>query len=638
MEYALNFLPKPKEVCFSSGRLSLENFYFSSDAQVEQLITDFFTHQIKQKITKANTLDANVAFKEAQGFSKEEYILEIMPERVIISYGQKPGLYYALITLKHIIHQFKENLPCLLIKDKPDIEVRGVMLDISRDKVPTLETLQRLIDMLSDLKINHFQLYIEGFSFAYPSFRHLWEGKETPITIEELQQLEKYCSDRFIDLVGNQNCLGHMEQWLAQEEYKELAENTESVKIMGVFDSPPTTINPSNPKSLALIQQMFEDILPCFSSDYFNANLDEPIMLGTGRSNAIEEGISAEDLYLQHVDWVYDLISSYKKKMLMWGDILIKDPKLVDKLPEDITVMLWGYEQDYPFDAYAKILSQSQKDFYLCPGTNAWLSLTGRTQNMLHHIQNACDAAQKHKAKGVVVTEWGDKGHWQHLPISYPAYVYAMGLSWNLADCSEADVSKHLNTYVFKDAKQLMGDIVLDYGRYNQFEEFPMFNMTLTMSSYTFGLQQDIVQLLHDRFGILDAEQKKEPMSISIHQRLKNKKTYAYDALVAYVKKLESQLEKVDLKSDDGALIIKEYKHATKMIVLGAMIRHYTLTHTDMTYTDRRQILQSIQTMLEEVRNEFKRLWGLRNKDGGLKRSMKELDQIQMEVNDQLAQ
>ena len=48
------------------------------------------------------------------------------------------------------------------------------------------------------------------------------------ITVEEYKELEKYCNDHYIDLVPNQNGLGHMEQWLSKDEFKELAENTDN--------------------------------------------------------------------------------------------------------------------------------------------------------------------------------------------------------------------------------------------------------------------------------------------------------------------------------------------------------------------------------------------------------------------------
>ena len=52
------------------------------------------------------------------------------------------------------------------ITDWPDYPQRGVMLDISRDKVPSMETLYQLIDLLASWKINQLQLYTEH-TFAY---------------------------------------------------------------------------------------------------------------------------------------------------------------------------------------------------------------------------------------------------------------------------------------------------------------------------------------------------------------------------------------------------------------------------------------------------------------------------------------
>ena len=51
------------------------------------------------------------------------------------------------------------------IDDYPDLKLRGVMLDISRSKVPTLSTLKKLVDKFATLKLNHLELYVEGFSF-----------------------------------------------------------------------------------------------------------------------------------------------------------------------------------------------------------------------------------------------------------------------------------------------------------------------------------------------------------------------------------------------------------------------------------------------------------------------------------------
>ena len=45
-------------------------------------------------------------------------------------------------------------LPCVHIEDWPSYPVRGIMLDVSRDRVPTMQTLRRLLDLWAGLKYN----------------------------------------------------------------------------------------------------------------------------------------------------------------------------------------------------------------------------------------------------------------------------------------------------------------------------------------------------------------------------------------------------------------------------------------------------------------------------------------------------
>ena len=102
------------------------------------------------------------------------------------------------------------------------------MLDISRDKVPTMATLFSLVDLLAELKINQLQLYTEH-TFAYRNHPAVW-AKASPMTGDEILQLDQYCRERFIELVPNQNSFGHMEQWLKLPQYRDLAEARDSIK------------------------------------------------------------------------------------------------------------------------------------------------------------------------------------------------------------------------------------------------------------------------------------------------------------------------------------------------------------------------------------------------------------------------
>ena len=100
--------------------------------------------------------------------------------------------------------------------------VRSYMLDISRDKVPTMGTLKQLVDILARFDYNQFQLYTEH-TFAYTAHKAVWE-KASPLTPEEIRELDLYCVMHGIELVPNQNCFGHMERWLTKPDYNHLAE------------------------------------------------------------------------------------------------------------------------------------------------------------------------------------------------------------------------------------------------------------------------------------------------------------------------------------------------------------------------------------------------------------------------------
>src|SRR3989304_4735960 len=113
------------------------------------------------------------------------------------------------------------------IADWPDFTHRGVLLDVSRDKVPTMETLFDLVDLLASWKINQVQLYMEH-TFAYRGHEVVWQHA-SPLTGDEIEALDTFCGNRYVGLVPNQNSLGHMHRWLIHEPYRRLAECPEGL-------------------------------------------------------------------------------------------------------------------------------------------------------------------------------------------------------------------------------------------------------------------------------------------------------------------------------------------------------------------------------------------------------------------------
>ena len=632
-------LPVPKRITPRAGN-------FAWPAQWE-IVSDIpkskdWVERLLEIDTDMGDNTASIQFLERKDLKSESYEFTIGPKGIEIHYADEAGAYYAVISLYHLKKQFPDTVESVQVFDQPDLSIRGFMLDISRDKVPQLQTLKSLVDKLSLLKYNHLQLYVEGFSFGYPSFKGLWEGKETPLTPEEIKALDSYCSERFIELVPNQNSLGHMQPWLETSEYAHLAECPDGYEIMPM-QKVKTTLDVSNEESIELIEQMMDDMLPNFSSGKFNANLDEPFELGHCNNSDLAEEVGVGQLYLDFVVKVYELAKDRGKEFWMWGDIIGKHPELLDSLPSDITVLEWGYEAEHPFANNTERIKQAGFNFLVCPGTSSWMTLTGRTDNMLGNIENAVLNGIENGARGMLLTDWGDLGHWQYLPISYPGIAYAGAISWNGNTSRNLSLERYLNNYIFEEKHRNLGEIVMDMGQSYHYEEFHMPNSSLNFWAYQFGISNPVLQ-----DSIYGAIEKKIPeligdslADILVQSRFQNRKRFEEEALHQHLDKIESDLNYfVDEKSLSGNTMGDGEKNQTEnqlrngiqMVRLGAEMRKYSAQKEDWTSEERLAHLTTMKDRLNSIQEEHRRLWLIHNKEGGLDRSMKSFRKLDTEL------
>ncbi|NLB55329.1 MAG: family 20 glycosylhydrolase, partial [Lentisphaerae bacterium] len=101
------------------------------------------------------------------GINQQGYKLKAQTKKgITLTATDEAGILYGLETLKQIILQTGSQVPEFEITDHPDFPARGFMLDVSRAKVPSMETLRNLIDIMVTLKLNQLQLYIEH-TFAF---------------------------------------------------------------------------------------------------------------------------------------------------------------------------------------------------------------------------------------------------------------------------------------------------------------------------------------------------------------------------------------------------------------------------------------------------------------------------------------
>jgi hexosaminidase len=402
--------------------------------------------------------------------ARSGYTLSITAGGASMAFGTAAGLHYALCTLVQLVTlggtgSGRLELGYLAIEDWPDFQARGVMLDVSRDKVPTLGSLYSLIDRLARWKVSQFQLYMEH-TFAYAGHEVVWQHA-SPFTAEEIRALDAYAAARHIELVPNQNSFGHMQRWLVHEPYRALAECPEGFEHPWNWSGEPYGLCATDPRSLVFLEGLYDQLLPNFSSRMFNVGLDETLDLGCGRSRAACEARGTERVYLDFLSEVHARVQARGSVMQFWGDIIVKRPDLIAELPRDAIALEWGYEADHPFAEHLALFDKAGLGFYVCPGTSSWCSIAGRTENAILNLARAAQQGKAWGAAGLLITDWGDHGHLQPSCISDLGLLVGAAFSWNVSDAErplELDVPAWLDAHVFFDAAAVLGRVAYDLG------------------------------------------------------------------------------------------------------------------------------------------------------------------------------
>ena len=380
------------------------------------------------------------------------YTLEIGDDGVDLVGADRAGLFYGRQTLAQLARLHDGALPAGLIEDHPDLLIRGVMLDISRDKVPTLEGVMALVERLASLKVNQFELYSEH-TFAYSQHPDV-HATASPFSAEEVLALDAFCRDRHVELVPNQNCLGHMNRWLAHDRYRPLAIAPDGFVDPFGMRRDAMTIEPTNPESLALVRELLAELLPLYSSQRVHVGLDE----------AWEMPHSRIDDFVAWVGTLRALPELDDREMLMWGDMLLGHPEQLGSLPEGVTICEWGYDDTHPYDERCAALAAAGVPFWVAPGTSSWTSILGRHTNAITTCRIAAEAALAHGAAGYLNTDWGDQGHLQQPIVSEPALAYGAAVSWCLATNADLDLGAALSAHVFDDPTGQLAQAVISLG------------------------------------------------------------------------------------------------------------------------------------------------------------------------------
>jgi hypothetical protein len=472
------------------------------------------------------------------------------------------------------------------IEDSPDFPRRGIMIDISRCKVPTIDTLCEIVDLMARLKLNELQLYTEH-TFAFSEHEAVWHDA-SPLTASDILFLDAYCRDRYVDLVPNQNSFGHFERWLRHPEYHKYAECPDGFEYPWGGRSQFGSVLKPNRTSLRLLKSLFAELLPNFTSDRFNVGCDETWELGQGYSADLCKEKGSTKVYLDFLLEIHKLVAKHGRTMMFWGDIILHQPELIGELPKDIIALEWGYEAKHPFNRNCAHFAKAGAPFYVCPGTSSWNTLVGRTTNALANLANAARNGAKHGAAGYLITDWGDGGNHQYLPISYPGYFAGAAYSWCYTANRDVDVAEAMDRIVFQDETGRLGGLMMQMGRACELVSRYYANSTI---------------FNHLLFS-----------DIGTQHLLQNVKVRELEKCLEEFDRLELEVAHTRPAAEDGALVKAELANAIAMARCGAQ---RGLAGMDPARMD----AEGLRHTMQHIISQHEQLWLARNRPGGLNES-----------------
>lgn len=363
--------------------------------------------------------------------------------------GSPAGCFYGLQTLAQLARG-QAAIPCCEITDWPDFSIRGLLHDTTRGKVPTLGTLKLLADRLAGLKVNQLQLYIEhSFVFAFdPEIADEQNG----LTPDQVRELDQFCRERFIDLVPAVATLGHMGRILSLPKYRHLAEIAPEQsweQMAWPQRARGFTLDVLNPESHALVEKIWSEILDVFSSPVVNICGDEPWNLAKGRNRDRIAPEKVGEAYIDHILRTHAICTKRGRRTQVWSDVVSNHPELFDRLPRDLTVLHWGYDDRADYEGTRRIV-EAGLETVVSPGVSGWKRVLNAMDLAERNISGFAHAGKKHGASGLLNTDWGDHGHFNALACSWHGIALGAAVAWQASHAIGDEFDRKFIDWLFE--------------------------------------------------------------------------------------------------------------------------------------------------------------------------------------------
>lgn len=310
---------------------------------------------------------------------KNEYIIETS-SKITVSASDGEGVLYALASLMQLLeyNEGKLTIPRIILRDYPDKEHRGIMVDLGRYWHP-FEKLLKFVDICFLYKIKYLNLhFIDNKLYTLPS--HKFPNLPSPgmhYSFEQIEILNQYAKDRGVVIVPEYECPGHASVF--NRAYPEIFSDT----VDNGFDEIIVTecggpigrndiICAGSDECTRATFEILKEICDMFpESPYINIGGDEaPVDVWDNCSvcrKYMEENRinSSKELYGEYVGRICKYILSIGKTPIVWEGFPKESNHFV---PKETIVVAWESHYQMPcelIEAGFRVINSSWQPLYI---------------------------------------------------------------------------------------------------------------------------------------------------------------------------------------------------------------------------------------------------------------------------------
>lgn len=341
----------------------------------------------------------------------------------LIEYHEKSDFFRALSFAAQ--HAGEEEFQ---LEEAPCFEKTGVMIDCSRNAVPTVDSIKSILRKMALMGLNLGMLYTEDTYEvkSRPYFGYM-RGR---YTFEELKELDDYADALGIELIPCIQTLAHLEralQWPAMDYLRDSERN-----LMVGEDS-----------TYDFIEEMITSASAPFRSNRIHIGMDEAWELGLGRYLSKNGYRPCGELMKEHLERVNAILKKHSLHAMMWSDMhfvaasptrdlydpnCVFTPELLAGAPENIDLVYWDYyhETEAHYEKLLRMHQQFPAKTVFAGGIWTWIGPAADYSKTLKATLPALAQCKNLGIQEVIATAWGDDGAEANLQsILFGLQVYA---------------------------------------------------------------------------------------------------------------------------------------------------------------------------------------------------------------------